>query len=105
MGKAIWVMDTHWDEVWALVHNIRVRMSRTVKKPGFSIARSGTRSAITLDLPEPTAGSGGGMVPAVMTSAPASGYGAGTAKKITLESTGLWTATGDDLAVVCPKIT
>ena len=49
--SSVWIKKDSWDKVWSAIHNIRVRMSFTVKEPCVSLSGQGTAARINIDLP------------------------------------------------------
>ena len=50
-NDAVWIRRVWRDTVWALLHNIRIRMSSDVERPSVLVSGSGKTAAINITLP------------------------------------------------------
>ncbi|MDD3887124.1 MAG: hypothetical protein PHI35_09645, partial [Victivallaceae bacterium] len=49
--SSIWLSKSSFDELWALTHNYRIRMSSNVKSPAVTVSGSGSRACVNILLP------------------------------------------------------
>ncbi len=51
MSPVVWITKEKWQEVWSLLHNIRIRCDAGVKSPAVTISGVGTAARINIAVP------------------------------------------------------